>query len=68
MINVTGNKLTKLFSLGNLCVSDFVETQEDLTDSDLTLYLDKVSGLVQLGESIDYDKLYRKYWYSSGTN
>ena len=68
MINVTGNKLTKLFSLGNLYVSDFVETQEELTDSDLTLYLDKVSGLVQLGESIDYDKLYRKYWYSSGTN
>jgi SAM-dependent methyltransferase len=68
MINVTGNKLIELFSLGELYVSDFVEDQTDLTSSDLTLYLDKKSGLVQLGESIDYDKLYRKYWYSSGTN
>jgi hypothetical protein len=68
MINVTGNELTELFSLGELYVSDFVKDQTNLTSSDLTLYLDKVSGLVQLGESIDYDKLYRKYWYSSGTN
>jgi SAM-dependent methyltransferase len=68
MINVTGNKLTRLFTLGNLYVSDFVEDQTNLSLSDLTLYLDKKSGLVQLGESIDYDKLYRKYWYSSGTN
>jgi len=68
MINVTGNKLTELFSLGELYVSDFVTEQENLTSSDLTLYLDEISGLVQLGESIDYDKLYRKYWYSSGTN
>jgi SAM-dependent methyltransferase len=68
MISVTGNELTKLFSLGNLYVSDFVSDQENLIPSDLTLYLDKETGLVQLGESIDYDKLYRKYWYSSGTN
>lgn len=68
MINVTGNPLTELFSLGDLYVSDFVTEQKDLTSSNLTMYLDEQSGLVQLGESIDYDKLYRKYWYSSGTN
>lgn len=63
--------VVELFSLGNLCVSDFIPVdaiQQEITKTPLTLCLSKKSGLVQLADTADFDKMYQRYWYHSGTN
>lgn len=69
---VSGEKLVNSFSLGKLYVSDFIpenscshEYQEKI---ELELAFGPKSGLVQLTESADPEKMYRRYWYRSGTN
>lgn len=63
------DELVELFSLGNLYLSDFVEkTTEECQKTPLTLCLSKSSGLVQLKDTADFDKMYKRYWYHSGTN
>jgi hypothetical protein len=65
------DELVELFSLGNVFVSDFLKKDESADPSartPLTLCLSKESGLVQLKDTADFDKMYKRYWYHSGTN
>lgn len=69
---ISGEKLITNFSLGSLYVSDFIPQEASSKDYqekvELALALGKNSGLVQLTESADPEKMYRRYWYRSGTN
>lgn len=64
--------LSYLFSLGNMYVSDFIpmeaKSSEYGTKTPLTLCLSKKTKLVQLEDTADFDKMYKRYWYHSGTN
>jgi hypothetical protein len=64
---IDGSELIDLFSLGNLCVSDFI-INESPGKYPLSLTIGKDSGLVQLSNSVNPDTMYTKYWYRSGTN
>src|SRR3989344_840479 len=69
---VCGNpKLVPILSLGNQCVTNFVEsTNEEPLRGPLDLVLcsmkDNGCGLLQLKDTTDQDSMYRKYWYKSG--
>lgn len=67
---ISGEKLTPLFSLDALFVSDFLEKDQfpKYEPIPLEMTLAKKSGLVQLVHSAPADIMYRKYWYKSGTN
>ena len=68
---ISGEPLTELFSLGNLYVSDFLEasqSSDETSKTPLTMCLGEKSGLVQLKHTADFDKMYKRYWYRSGTN
>lgn len=66
---IAGDDLIPLFSLGDLYVSDFVENQiENKEKFKLKLMFSQKSGLVQLEEGVDPNKMYGRYWYRSGTN
>jgi len=65
--------MTKVLSLGDHCVSNFVETRnEEGLRAPLELVLcDKTSGgcgLLQLRHTVDSEEMYRNYWYRSGVN
>jgi hypothetical protein len=65
---ISGEELTPLFSLGELYVSDFLKPGESVhpgQKSELDVHLGEQSGLVQLGHSVDPDKMYKRYWYFS---
>lgn len=61
-------KLDTVLDLGNLCISDFIKPgeQEDLAPLELMVCDD--CSLVQLRHTVDRDRLYRSYYYRSGTN
>jgi NDP-4-keto-2,6-dideoxyhexose 3-C-methyltransferase len=63
-------RLETVLDLGNLCVSDFVgPCQVDDEDrAPLELMVCDDCSLVQLRHTVDRDRLYRDYWYHSGTN
>lgn len=67
---ISGKKLTPLFSLGKLYLSDFIQHTETpkYEPVELHLSLSPHSGFVQLKHTVPSDVLYRKYWYKSGTN
>lgn len=68
---LNGNKLTPLFSLGDLHISDFLKPGEEPRSpkSKLQLAMDEESGLVQLTEQPDAEYMWGDvYWYKSGTN
>jgi len=68
---ISGEPLTELFSLGSLYVSDFLKSNEKPNPENkvpLTLCLAPKSGLVQLSDTADFDLMYKRYWYHSGTN
>lgn len=66
---IAGDDLIPLFSLGDLYVSDFVENQSENKEKfKLKLMFSQESGLVQLEEGVDPNKMYGRYWYRSGTN
>ena len=62
-------RLETVLDLGNLAVSDFpalASEQEDRAPLTLVVCLD--CSLVQLRHTVERDRLYRDYWYRSGTN
>jgi len=61
-------RLETVLDLGNLCVSDFITVgaTEDRAPLELVVCLD--CSLVQLRHTVERDRLYRDYWYRSGTN
>lgn len=67
---VSNSNLYPIFSLGKLCVSDFlpVGTESEALKSELSLCFSDESKLLQLEHSIDPHLLYGQYWYRSGTN
>ena len=67
---ISNERLVDLFTLGNTYVSDFVGPKEKLKIEpiELKLCLAPKSGLVQLSHTAPLDKMYREYWYRSGTN
>ena len=62
--------MKKLFSLGDLYVSDFLKENENNRGGkvDMTLMLDEKTGLVRLEQAAPLDTMYGKYWYRSGIN
>ena len=61
-------KLETVLDLGNLCVSDFVTPGQDEDRAPLELMVCEDCSLVQLRHTVERDRLYRDYWYHSGTN
>jgi len=60
--------MRELFSLGKLCVSDFLkETDFSTNKYELKLMLDD-NGAVRLNECAPTSFMYGKYWYRSGVN
>lgn len=66
------DELVELFSLGNIYISDFIPKDGESSTygekTPLKMMLSKSSGLVQLEDTADFDKMYKRYWYHSGTN
>ncbi len=67
---ISGEKMSPLFTLGKLYLSDFVLPSENphYDPIELKMCLAPKSGLVQLAHTTPGDVMYRKYWYKSGTN
>lgn len=60
----------KLFSLGELYVSDFIEKDEDARAGkhDMTLVIDDRYGAARLEKCTPIHSMFGKYWYRSGIN
>jgi SAM-dependent methyltransferase len=60
----------KLFSLGELYVSDFINTEEDARAGkhDMTLVIDERYGAARLDKCTPIHSMFGKYWYRSGIN
>ncbi|MDP1689115.1 MAG: class I SAM-dependent methyltransferase [bacterium] len=67
-------KLTAIFSLGDLYVSDFLDNSDmdSAQKAPLELVLCSANeggcGLLQLKHTVSNEVMYRQYWYLSGTN
>jgi len=60
--------MKELFTLGKICVSDFLkETEFSNNKYELKMMLDE-NGAVRLNECAPLDSMYGKYWYRSGMN
>jgi SAM-dependent methyltransferase len=60
--------MKELFTLGKLCVSDFIKPNEvSLNKYELKLMLEE-TGAVRLEKPAPSDSMYGKYWYRSGIN
>jgi len=65
------NKFTnKLFSLGELYVSDFINQESDARAGkhDMTLVMDERYGAARLEKCTPIHSMFGKYWYRSGIN
>ena len=62
--------MKKLFSFGELYVSDFIKQDEDgrAGKHDLTLVIDERYGSARLEKCTPIHSMFGKYWYRSGTN
>ena len=60
----------KLFSLGELYVSDFIDNDSDARAGkhDLTLVIDERYGAARLNKTTPIHSMFGKYWYRSGIN
>jgi SAM-dependent methyltransferase len=60
----------KLFSLGELYVSDFIKKDEDARAGkhDMTLVIDERYGAARLEKCTPIHSMFGKYWYRSGIN
>ncbi len=66
---ITGENLLPVLDLGEIYLNNFLK-KKDYTapKGKLRIGFGKKSKLVQLLDTADQDKLYRNYWYRSGTN
>lgn len=63
--------MIELFSLGKICVSDFLKEDQltiPIEKYELKLVLEEDTGAVRLSEQPPCDTMWGKYWYRSGTN
>lgn len=66
---ISGEPLTPVLDLGQMCLSDFVDDEaKEVPKFSLRLGIGKASGLLQLVDTVPPDLMYRHYWYRSGTN
>jgi hypothetical protein len=65
---IDGSDLIEIGDLGNQYFTDFVDDPTDGFKSSLKLGIGEKSGLIQLFDGMDPEKMYRKYWYRSGIN
>lgn len=66
---ISDEKLVELFSLGDLCLSDFIDdSSSSPIRVPLTMTLDRKSGLLQLKHTAPFEHMYQEYWYRSGIN
>lgn len=66
---VTGQPLVPIVDLGEQFVSDFVPPGHEREGELLSLKLGMgPTGLIQMYDVCDSDKMYRKYWYRSSVN
>ena len=66
---ISKTNLTELWNLGDIKLSHFSKKKNNLLNSaPLRIGIGKNGDLLQLMDTTDRDKLYRKYWYASGTN
>jgi len=72
---VCGNAdLAEIFSLGNLCMSNFLDESDSGEPASAPLELvlcnssDGGCGLLQLRDTASHEMMYRNYWYRSGMN
>lgn len=69
---IDNSNLIELFTLGDIYVSDFIPFEAKSSDYQnkvsLTLCKGAESGLIQLKDTADFNKMYKRYWYHSGTN
>ncbi len=67
---VCNQEIKEVFSLGELCVSDFIKIGEDPIPqkSELKMMFCNGCGLAQLEKIVPPDSMYGKYWYRSGMN
>jgi len=65
---IDGSELIEVVNLGNQYFTDFVDDPTDGFKSPLKLGIGEKSGLVQLFDMLEPEKMYRKYWYRSGIN
>ena len=61
-------RLETVLDLGELCVSDFPPPGGSEDSAPLELVCCLGCSLVQLRHTVDRDRLYKDYWYRSGTN
>src|SRR3989344_212636 len=63
------NRLTPIFSLGELYISNFIDSPKaQKIKAPLESVLCQKCGLLQLKHTVSPEKLYRSYWYFSGVN
>ena len=63
--------MIELFSLGKICVSDFLTKEQaelPIEKYELKLVLEKSTGAVKLSSQPPCDTMWGKYWYRSGIN
>ena len=66
---ISGEKLTPIVDFGEIYLNDFLKyPNKSAPTGKLKLGFGKQSKLLQLLNTADHDKLYRNYWYRSGTN
>tara|TARA_B100000963_G_scaffold361743_1_gene399156 strand:- start:605 stop:1861 length:1257 start_codon:yes stop_codon:yes gene_type:complete len=66
---VSKDKLETIIDFGNIYLNNFVKEKDyNLERGKLRIGFSKKSKLVQLLDTANQDKLYRQYWYRSGTN
>jgi hypothetical protein len=63
-----GGPLTSIIDLGDVYLNDFVDKGKEIISAPLHLVRCEACNLVQLKDTADLDKLYRKYWYKSSLN
>lgn len=61
-------KLERVLDLGRHAISDFVVPRQQVERVPLVLMRCDECTLVQLRHTVDRERLYRRYWYRSGTN
>ena len=66
---VSNDKLETIIDFGNIFLNNFVKKKNlNLDKGKLRLGFSKKSKLLQLLDTTDHNKLYKHYWYRSGTN
>lgn len=65
---ICSGRLETTLNLGELYLSNFVDSETDSCKAPLVLTKCQECGLVQLRDTVDLDLMYRQYWYKSSLN